>query len=426
MVYLDANNDGQLDDGELSTTTGASGRYAFYDFAGVTFPANYTVRVVVPAHVLQTGPNTSYTVTVRASRTRRSSGTSSSADWGASRARYSATASTRPTASTCWPVRPSPLPGRQVYATVEVANFPDFPDDGPNASLYRFAGTAGYGSDASGNPALVPAVVNSDGSDAAGAAWLATPITVDRGFEATFQWSSSSEGFAFVLQPGSNTALGGNFGNLGYGGLANSLAIEFDMFQNGSGFNDPDGNHISVHINGSADENDSANVLGRLDSGPLDFRLSDSAVHTARIVYLPGVLQIFLNGSQTPSMTISVSLPTILGGANTPAYVGFTASAISANASTSILNFEASAKSWASPRRPPTVRTRSTTSCRIRPTRSSSRCRKGGGSSRRDRRTRRTSRTDSISPPMPTTPCSLPPLSRWMSTATATTTWSTP
>ena len=43
-VYLDANGNGQLDPGEASTTTDASG-----DFQFVVAPGSYSVRVVPPA-----------------------------------------------------------------------------------------------------------------------------------------------------------------------------------------------------------------------------------------------------------------------------------------------------------------------------------------------------------------------------------------
>jgi len=51
-VYLDTNNNGQLDPGELSTTTGSSGTYTFSDL----LPGTYEVREVVPAGYVQTSP----------------------------------------------------------------------------------------------------------------------------------------------------------------------------------------------------------------------------------------------------------------------------------------------------------------------------------------------------------------------------------
>ncbi len=53
-VYLDANNNGVLDAGEISTTTAADGSYAFTGLA----PGNYTVAEVVPTGWKQTYPST--------------------------------------------------------------------------------------------------------------------------------------------------------------------------------------------------------------------------------------------------------------------------------------------------------------------------------------------------------------------------------
>ncbi len=55
-VYLDANNDGKLDDGERSTTTSSTGAYSF---AGVTAGA-YVIRQVLPSGVTQKTPTDGY------------------------------------------------------------------------------------------------------------------------------------------------------------------------------------------------------------------------------------------------------------------------------------------------------------------------------------------------------------------------------
>jgi len=52
MVYLDANNDGNLDAGDVSVNTNASGNYLFSNLAAGT----YTVREVVPGNYVQTAP----------------------------------------------------------------------------------------------------------------------------------------------------------------------------------------------------------------------------------------------------------------------------------------------------------------------------------------------------------------------------------
>jgi hypothetical protein len=52
-IFLDTNNNGKLDPGEVSTTTDANGNYQFTDLA----PGTYYVREVVPPRFVQTTPN---------------------------------------------------------------------------------------------------------------------------------------------------------------------------------------------------------------------------------------------------------------------------------------------------------------------------------------------------------------------------------
>lgn len=68
--------------------------------------------------------------------------------------------------------------------------------------------------------------------------------------------TSRADGFTFVIQPNSNTALGADGAFLGYGesneipGIANSFAVEFDTFENPTLF-DINNNHAGIDVNGS-------------------------------------------------------------------------------------------------------------------------------------------------------------------------------
>jgi hypothetical protein len=81
--------------------------------------------------------------------------------------------------------------------------------------------------------------ITADQEGQTGAAWLPAKQSVQGGFEGTFQWQISrtsqtdgADGFAFVIQNASGLALGDGGGGIGYSGIANSLAIEFDTLQN--------------------------------------------------------------------------------------------------------------------------------------------------------------------------------------------------
>ena len=86
---------------------------------------------------------------------------------------------------------------------------------------------------------------------------------------------------------------------------------------------DPNGNHLSVHTRGtlpnSSHEIDSK---GSTTSIP---ELADGAVHRARIVYVPGLLKVFMDNNLQAALEVRVDLETI-GLDKGRAWVGFTAS----------------------------------------------------------------------------------------------------
>ena len=114
---------------------------------------------------------------------------------------------------------------------------------------------------------MTPDIVGQDAS-----LWFSVPQNVANGFTSWFAFkftpdtsaahSTTADGLAFVIQnsplqanavtdPGSGasqtgsgpTALGGGGGSMGYSGINNSLALEFDTFQN---YYDPNNNHIAL------------------------------------------------------------------------------------------------------------------------------------------------------------------------------------
>ncbi len=157
-----------------------------------------------------------------------------------------------------------------------------------------------------------------------GAAWLQDKQLVQGGFTASFSFEITStggltnnqpndmqngaDGFAFVIQNQSSTPIGAAGGGIGYDGITSSLAVEFDTWLNPWPMvDDPDGNHISVHTEGSGpNSSDETSSIGLVT--PV-VNLSDGAVHTVDIDYTPGTLEISLDG--TLVLTVSVDLTDI-------------------------------------------------------------------------------------------------------------------
>lgn len=126
--------------------------------------------------------------------------------------------------------------------------------------------------------------------------WYIDKLRVDKGFETTFSFSISdgadpinykdkpfpgADGIAFVIQNHSILTKGSVGGSIGYQGIPNSLAIEYDMFYNTEKhINDPDGNHLAVFSNGnqanSADHKSDA-LLGQAEN-VLPYRTDGSMI----------------------------------------------------------------------------------------------------------------------------------------------------
>ena len=165
-----------------------------------------------------------------------------------------------------------------------------------------------------------------------GGAWTLTKQRFDDGFDTTFLYNISqlvgagADGFAFVIQNSSSTALTDGGGALGYDGMPASLAIEFDTFQNTQpGWNDLPGNHVSVHTLGinpnSAFESASIGSTTQIPA------LKDGQWHIVHIRYAvqpQPKLSIYIDNLNNPVLEVAVNIVTKLQLGNGLAWAGFT------------------------------------------------------------------------------------------------------
>jgi len=97
-----------------------------------------------------------------------------------------------------------------------------------------------------------------------------------------------ADGFAFVLQADSSSAIGEGGCGIGYQGIKNSVAIEFDTYCTYDRCNDPDGNHISIQTRysepNSAHHHYSLSCTKNLESD-YGVMLNDGKIHHAKLVY---------------------------------------------------------------------------------------------------------------------------------------------
>ncbi len=173
-----------------------------------------------------------------------------------------------------------------------------------------------------------------------GAAWFRDKQSMASGFETTFDFQLThqgglghgADGFAFALQNAGPQALGGRGSAGGFAvtdsgfkhkeaAIPWSIAIFFDTFKNGE---DPSDNYIALCTYGKANTNHWP--APRLAFTPkLAIYLRDENVHSARILFQPPRLSVYLDNSPSPVLESVVDLAPVLDEAG-KAWVGFTAS----------------------------------------------------------------------------------------------------
>jgi hypothetical protein len=165
-----------------------------------------------------------------------------------------------------------------------------------------------------------------------GGAWLAEKQPIRNGFETTFQiqitekHSSGADGMAFVIQNGAQPAVGQTGQDLGYGGVTNEFVVHFDNYHWGD--HPTAGRYDEIAVLAATTpttplHNDYGNFLAAANR---QVNYSDGAVHTVKIVYVPGNLRVFLDDLENPLMTVYVNLAKVMNLDAGRAWIGFTAS----------------------------------------------------------------------------------------------------
>jgi len=174
-----------------------------------------------------------------------------------------------------------------------------------------------------------------------GSAWYLNKVNIQDAFETVFQFQISqgvfgADGFAFVIQNMSNSALGLDGGNIGYSGITNSIAIEFDTFINAEN-EEPNSYHISVNTGGhNANSSNHSFSLGATTNIP---NLRDGQIHKVKIQYIIGKLYIYIDDLTNPVLYLSIDIRNAISLDSGKAWVGFTSSTGGYSESHDILNW---------------------------------------------------------------------------------------
>jgi hypothetical protein len=206
------------------------------------------------------------------------------------------------------------------------------------------SGYPGFYTAVSGSGTVLRITPNS--TDTSGSGWFSTQQPVSSAFSTTFTFQLSgantsygpADGFAFLIQNSATSALGPNGCGIGFGdsssgctpptgGITNSLAIEFNTYQN-PGI-DPNNNDVTIQNcsgTGANSVDPSCTVVGGVNSN-LAVTMADGNVHSVTINYSgpsTKLLDVILDNTDLFPGGVVFDLTTIsLNSGN--AWVGFTA-----------------------------------------------------------------------------------------------------
>ena len=126
---------------------------------------------------------------------------------------------------------------------------------------------------------------------------------------------SGADGLTLVFQSAGPSALGVLGGSLGYGGIAPSVAVEIDTWDNG--VIDAGTNHVGINVNGDVNSVAKAAVPGRFDDGTL---------WSAWVDYNGTTLEVRVSNTgvrpAAANLSLAIDIPAALG--SSAAFAGFT------------------------------------------------------------------------------------------------------
>src|SRR5271165_3666745 len=166
------------------------------------------------------------------------------------------------------------------------------------------------------------------GTDEAASAWYNTPVNIQQfnsnfNFQITGGTNPTADGFAFVIQGGTGTAIGPYGGGLGYGPdwsggpavIPNSIAVKYDLYSNAGEGNDSTG----LYTDGASP------TVPAIDMTSSGVNLHTTDIFNVQMIYDGTNLTMVITDTTTNAsftQTWPINIPTTVGG-NT-AYVGFT------------------------------------------------------------------------------------------------------
>lgn len=154
--------------------------------------------------------------------------------------------------------------------------------------------------------------ITNDRNNQSGSVWNINKIDLTRSFDYHFNIflgcrdADGADGIAFVLQPLS-TSIGTTGQGLGIEGVAPSMAVAIDTYQNAS-FGDPHYDHLSIHLNGDLNHNSSNSIAGPVTALENSDNIEDCQWHMMRIAWNPvaTAITVYMDGRERMHATIDL------------------------------------------------------------------------------------------------------------------------
>ncbi|WP_241483433.1 L-type lectin-domain containing protein, partial [Kordia zhangzhouensis] len=164
-----------------------------------------------------------------------------------------------------------------------------------------------------------------------GAVWSGSPINMLNDFVIEFRGffgtndANGADGITFILKNSSTPEIGNLGGGMGYEGINNSIAVEFDTWQNND-LSDPFFDHLAIVSEGDNNHTFATNLAGPVQASPTAVNVEDGVEHIIRIEWTAATttLEVYFDCSLRLTYTGDV-VNTIFSGV-TDAYFGFTGS----------------------------------------------------------------------------------------------------
>ncbi|MEO0897816.1 MAG: L-type lectin-domain containing protein [Bacteroidota bacterium] len=157
-----------------------------------------------------------------------------------------------------------------------------------------------------------------------------------------------ADGVVLVMHTNENPVqLGEDGEGIGYAGISNSLAIEFDAFDNNEGSD----HHVSIQTRRNmpnSHKNDASIAMNHALPS-----LKSGEVHKVRIAYKRGRMKVMMDDMNTPVLDAYLKIDQIISLKRGQAWMGLTASTGGGKARHEILSWSFEGKGWKNPPRNP-------------------------------------------------------------------------